>query len=284
MRHLFFKTPEQLIKAETPDSLVLARLNRLKVWGGFSLILALVTGVATLFVGLNLIGGLATVLYVGLGLVLLASDQTITIAKAGQQLFFSTRFGPIERRTRDIPLSDIGSVYLDYEEHVYPNVDHEEQVERKWFIYLVLNNRQTVTLAFYRATYPVGLAPNLAKQTAAWENLAQKICQATDKLLIRTPTVPGHAPRTFVEVIDQLVQRRLAGLPSTDSLAKRTIRLRSHPNGTLEVVVDGAVYRELHDIKEEPVRNLVQGAVDEWQALHRRDGSFISINNSQANK
>lgn len=271
MQHLFFKTPEQLIKAETSDMLVLTRLNRLKVWGGVSLILALVTGAATLFVGLNLIGGLATALYVVLGLILITSHQTITITQSGQQLFFSTRFGPIERRTRVIPFSDIGSVYLDYEEHIYPDMGHEEQVERKWFIYLVLNNQQTVTLAFYRASYPVLQAPNLTKQTTTWENLAQKICQATDKLLIRTPTVPGRVPRTFVEVIDQLVQRRLAALPLTDSLAKRTIRLRSHPNGALEVVVDGAIYRELHDIKDQLVRNLVQGAVDEWQALHRRE-------------
>jgi hypothetical protein len=242
-----------------------------------SLTLALVTGLLTLPVGLNSIGGGIALFYAVAGLFLIASRLSVTFEARQQQLYFSSHHGPFERRTRTIPFAEIDSVYLDYEEHLYPHIGQEGQVERKWFIFLVLHNRQTVTLASYKAIYSTNQAPNRAKQTASWEMLARKICEITGALLIRTPTVPGYAPRTFVEVIDQLIQRRLAGLPSTDPLTKHTIRLRSHPNGSLEFIVDGVTHRELSHIQDEAVRRLIQAGVDEWQTLQRRAGPATSI-------
>jgi hypothetical protein len=265
-----FKEPEELVRKDTPDSLVLERANRLKVWGWVSLALAIVSGLVTLWVGLNPIGGTVVLLYAGVGLLLIASDHTVTFDGQRQFVFFSTRSGPLVRNTKIIPFPEIASVYLDYEEHHYPHFGKNGQIERKWFIFLVLNNDQTATVAYYQAIYEIDQAPNLYKQTAAWEKLAQRICEITGKLLIRTPSVPSRTPHTFVGVIDQLVQRRLAALPPTDPLTKRTIRLRSHHNGHLEIVVDGAVYQELKEIGDVGVRDLVQTAIDEWQALNQR--------------
>jgi hypothetical protein len=270
-----FKEPDALIKDDSPDRLVLGRVNRLRFWGGLSLLLALISGLVTLSIGINLIGGVVILLYAALGLALFSSDLSVTFDANRQLVLFSTRFGPLERKTRQIPFADIASVYLDYEEHTYPNLGKNGQIERKWYIFLVLNNEQTITVAFYQAIYEADQAPNLLKQTAAWENLAKKICAITGKLLIRMPAVPGRTPHTFVGVIDQIVQRRLAGLAPTDPLARRTIRLRSHHNGHLEIVVDGATYQELNEVADEDVRTLVQAAVDEWQMLNRRDKPLL---------
>jgi hypothetical protein len=260
-----FVEPEQLIKKETSECLTLIQLNRLKLWGGLSLLLGLISGVTTLVVGINLIGGVVTLLYLGFGLLLVASSRSIIFDLPQQQVIFSTRIGPFERRTRRIPFVEIDSIYLDYEEH---NFTETEQIERRWFIFLVLKNQQTATLAYQQAIYAANQAPNLLKQTSAWENLAMKICTATGKLLVRTPTVPSRTPHTFVGVIDQIVQRRLAALPPTDPLTQHTIRLRSHHNGSLEIVVDGTTYQNLDNIADEAVRQLVQASVEEWHAYN----------------
>jgi hypothetical protein len=262
-----FVEPEQLIKEEMPERLVLTQLNRLKLWGGLSLLLGLISGVATLGVGINPLGGGVTLLYLSIGFVLIASSRLIVFDLRQQQVIFLVRFGPFERRTRQIPFAEIDSVYLDYEEHLYPET---EQIERRWFIFLVLQNQQTATLAYQQVIYPADQAPNLLKQASTWENLAVKICAATGKLLVRTPTVPSRTPHTFVGVIDQIVQRRLAALPPTDPLTQHTLRLRSHHNGSLEIVVDGTAYQSLDDITHAEIRQLVQTAVEEWQAQNAR--------------
>ncbi len=267
-----FTNPKQLIKEETQERLVLAQLNKLKVWGGFLLILALVLLTATLAVGLNLIGGAATLLYAGLGIWLITANRSITFDASLQTVTFSTRYLLFEQKNQIILFADIKAVYLDYEEHIYPgikNIIHlQERIWRKWFIFLNLNTTETLTVAHHQRSYPLGQEPVLSKQTTAWEKLAQKICTVTGKLLIRTPSVPGRAPRTFVDIIDQILQRRLATLSAADKLANQAIRLRSHPTGSLEILVNGANYRDLNDIPDPDIRDLIQEAVDEW---HRFD-------------
>lgn len=267
-----FINPDQLIKEDTPSRLVLAGLNRLKLWGAISLILALFSLPVTIATGTYLVGGALTVLYIGLGVWLVTSTRSITFDLSQQAVVFSTHFLLLERKTRFIPFAEIATVYLDFEEQVHHSIVTisvpQERIRHKWSVFLALNNEQTVTLAYHRKVHHADRMPNLSRQTAAWERLATRICAVTDKLLIRTPSVPSRTPHTFVNVIDQILQRRLAALSPTDRLTDRSVRLRSHPNGSLEIVVDGVVYRNLSDISSPDVRDLIQEAVDEWKRLN----------------
>jgi hypothetical protein len=266
-----FTDPDQLVKEDAGSRLVLARPQLFKLWGGVSLALAFLTLVGTLSAGIYLIGGLVVLAYLGLGVLLVLSDRLVTFDVAQQAAIFSTRLLSREWQHRVIPFEDIASVYLDFEEHHYYSAltiyTPKEKISRKWLIFLVLRDRETVTVARRMERYPPHRARNLAKQTAAWEKLAERLCQLTDRLLIRMPSVPGRAPHTFVDVVNQIVQRRLANLPETAILKDRSIRLRSHPNGSMEVIVDGANYRELSDIAEPEVRELIQEAVNDWQGF-----------------
>jgi hypothetical protein len=221
---------------------------------------------------LYLIGGIVALFYVSAGVWLITSNRSITFDISRQVVSFSTHHLLFERKTKIIPFMEIAAVYLDYEEQIYHGLATVywpyERIRRKWLIFLVLNNEQTITLTNHQMAHPPDQGPVLSKQTAAWEKLATKICAVTGKLLIRTPSVPGRVPHTFIGVIDQIVQRRLVSLPPTDRLTERSIRLRSHPTGNLEIVLDGTVYRQVSDIADPDVRNLIQEAVDEWQDLY----------------
>jgi hypothetical protein len=266
-----FTNPDQLVKEDTGLRLVLARPQLFKLWGGVSLALALLTLVGTLSAGIYLIGGVVVLAYLGLGVLLVLSDRVVTFDAAQQAAIFSTRLLSREWQNRVISFEDIGSIYLDFEEHHYYSAltiyTPKEKISRKWLIFLVLRDRETVTVARRVERATPDRAPNLTKQTAAWEKLAERLCQLTDKLLIRTPSVPGRAPHTFVDVVNQIVQRRLAALPETAALKDRSIRLRSHPTGSMEIIVDGTHHRELSDITEPEVRELIQEAVDDWQGF-----------------
>lgn len=256
--------PEQLIKEDTPNQLILAGFHKMKIWGLLSLILAVITAVATISIGIYWVGGVVALLYLVLGIWLMTGNHTITFDSADQVVYFSTRHWLLKRTTKVIPFSIIDTIYLDYEERDIA----EERIRRKWRIFLVLKNQETATVARQQTDYSVDQSPILSKQTTAWEDLATKICTITEKYLIRTPTVPGSAPHTFIDVIDQIIQRRLAALPSTDPLSSRSVQLRSHPTGAMEIIIDGVnKYRELDDVTDPAIRDLIQQAVDEWHNL-----------------
>lgn len=261
-----FSSPEQIILEDTKDRLVLARPNRLRLFGLLALGLALITVLATAYVGLGLVPVTLTIFYLGTGVLFLNTRSAIVLDQTQQQLYFVTSFLGLERHTRFAPFHQIDKVYLDYEEHRQPGTfSAGEQLQRHWYIYLALHSGQTQTLIQNRASHPLEALPNLSKETKAWEGIAQKICDVTGKLLVRMPTVPGHAPRTFIEVIDQIVQRHLVNLPADDPLRQQTIRLRSHPSGNLEIVITGVTYARLDEIDHEPARRLIQAAIDEWR-------------------
>jgi len=265
---VIFSQPNQLIKEDTPTRLVLARQNRLRLWGALSLGLALVSLLATLAVGMNPIGGGVSIFYAGLGAVMLLSRGFVIFDATQQLVLFTTRLPLFEYKSARFDFSEIESVYLDYETLVYPglkNIIHvQDRIWRKWFLFLTLNSRETVTVAQHQRSYPRGTEPVLSKETVVWESLAVKVCAITEKLLIRTAAVPGQAPRTFIEVVDQILQRRLDSVPPNHPLVSQTIRLRSHPTGRLEFVVNGTIYRELNEITDPAVRELIKASVAEW--------------------
>ena len=260
-----FIPPKQLIKNETSTQLILARPNALKLWGGFSLILAVVTGVATVMLNAGLLGWLVTIVYAGFSLLLLNSRRTITLDTYQQTLFFTTHYLFFDRQAGFFHFDKIDRVFLDFETQRQQAVfSPRVRTQRKWFIFVTLKDERTVTLVRYWADYPIDQEPNLHNETQQWEKLAKKIAAITDKLLVTTATVPSRAPRTFIDVIDQIIQRRLNTLPQDDPLLQQTVRLRSHPSGHMEIVVNGVTHHGLDDLADDNIRQLIQHAIDEW--------------------
>lgn len=257
--------PEQLIKDETSTHLVLVRPNLLYRWGIVSVVLAIATGVATAVLSIGWVGWLMATVYAGLALLLLTSHHSIIIDLAQQTLFFTTHYLFFDHQARFFHFDKIDKIYLDFETNLHQSAFlPRHYTRRQWFIFVTLYDERTVTLLRYRADYPVDQEPNLYNETQVWESLAKKIAIATGKLLITTATVPSRAPRTFVDVIDQIVQRRLNALPDADPLRRQTIRLRSHPSGHMEIMVNGVTHHTLDELSDEKVRQLIQHAIDEW--------------------
>ena len=257
--------PGQLIKEETETGLTLARSNILRLWGAFALLGGIIAGVAVLMFDSGLLSWLATGVYIAFSLLLITSRRSIVIDIPQQTLSFINHILFFDQKTRYFHFDKIDKVFLDFESRQQEGLfTPRMHTRRKWFIFITLEDERTVTLVRHYADYPVDQEPNLHNETQLWESYAKKIAAATGKLLITTATVPGHAPRTFVDVIDQIVQRRLNALPQTDPLSRHTIRLRSHPNGHMEIVINGVVHHALDELNDENIRQLIQHAIDEW--------------------
>jgi len=252
---------------ELRDRLILRVPNRSRALGRVLLFIALVLGVAAIVADLQGLGGVVALLCGSLGLWLTMSYESVTLDNSQQKVFFTTHCLLFERERRNIPFEEIVAVYLDYSEQIVADGD-STQVRRKWMIFFGLSDGQTITVASEIAEHPVGETPALARQLARWqhlwENLGAKICTVTDKLLIRTPTVPG-SPHTFIEQVDQIVQRRLA----QSQISGQSVHLRGQTDGSLEIEVGGKIYHNLKEIDDIAVRNLIQAAVDEWQDAGR---------------
>ena len=259
--------PENLITLETAARLELTTAHPFRVWGVLAFVLAIISLIATVWIGIYLIGGAIVLLYLAVGVWLVSGRRVVMIDTQKQQVIFWARYFLMERQTKVTPFETIASVYLDFETHAhYSFFRPQTLVRRMWRIFFVLNDKQTVTIVRQITDYSIEQSPNLAKQTTQWEELAQKVCTLTGKFLVKTPAVPGRAPHTFVDVVNQIVQRRLEKLSPDDPLQQRSIYLRSHPNGSLEILIDGEKYRQLSDLPDAAIRNLIQAAVDEWQA------------------
>ncbi|MCB0165936.1 MAG: hypothetical protein KDI79_17010 [Anaerolineae bacterium] len=265
-----FIPPEHLIEDEASTYLVLARPNLLYRWGIISLALSVATGIATVVLNINWVGWLVTAAYAAFAWLLITSRRSIMIDMAQQTLFFTTHFLFFDHQSRFFHFDKIDKVYLDFETHLHQGaLTPRNYTRRQWFIFVTLYDERTVTLVRYRADYPIEQEPNLYNETQVWERLAKKIAAATGKLLITTATVPSRAPRTFVDVIDQIVQRRLNALPDADPLSRQTIRLRSHPSGHMEIMVNGVTHHTLDELNDKQVRQLIQHAIDEWHEPRR---------------
>lgn len=263
-----FPNPDKLIKLDTQQQLTLAMPHLFKVWGILSLALAAVSVGGTIFSGVYLIGGAIVLFYLALGIWLVTARRAVTFDAHRRVVYFSMRHLLGERRSKVIPFDHIASIYLDFDEHTtYGFFTPHLKIRRKWLIFLVLNSRQTVTIARQYASYTIDQAPNLSNQTVSWEKLTRKVCQVTGKLLVKTPSVPGRAPHTFIDVVNQIVQRHLSEIDASHPLKDRSVHLRSHPNGSLEIIIDGDKYRELDDISEPAIHDLIQSAIDDWTQL-----------------
>jgi hypothetical protein len=68
-------------------------------------------------------------------------------------------------------------------------------------------------------------------------------------------------PKSIVEQVDEIVQKRLAYSPYKD----RLIRLVDAPGGGVEVLVDTQKYEGVGEVPDPEVRNFIQECVKEWE-------------------
>jgi hypothetical protein len=182
---------------------------------------------------------------------------------AGREIISTTVY-PFWKRQKRISFKEIKTIYLDYGEQVYHQdigeYCSEKRIKRQWTIFLALKDGQTVTVANETTDHHAAHTSIVSTQLAYWESLAAKICAITERLLVRMPAVPGRAPHTFIEIIDQIVQRRLA----QSKISERSVNLRSRADGDLEIMVDEKSYRNLDEVDDVVVRDLIQASIDEW--------------------
>jgi len=77
-----------------------------------------------------------------------------------------------------------------------------------------------------------------------------------------TPKVKvKEKPKSIVEQIDDILQKRLLNSPYSN----RLIRLVDAPGGGVEVLVDAKKYEGVGEVPDLEVRNFIQDCVKEWE-------------------
>jgi len=69
-------------------------------------------------------------------------------------------------------------------------------------------------------------------------------------------------PRTFVDDIDEIVQRRVQLIPA---LTGRDLRVQLGPGDSVRFVFDGRAYENLEDVPNLTARQLIKDAIQEWE-------------------
>jgi hypothetical protein len=70
--------------------------------------------------------------------------------------------------------------------------------------------------------------------------------------------------RTFVDDIDDIVQRRVQLIPA---LIGRDLQVRSGPSGSVRFVFEGKEYQELKDVPNMTAQQLIRDAIQEWEEI-----------------
>jgi hypothetical protein len=83
----------------------------------------------------------------------------------------------------------------------------------------------------------------------------------TSNIVLPSRTVVPSLPYTFVDEIDRVVQRRLVESDMHD----HSVHVYSQADGKVAIAVNNKVYGRVSMIEDAAIRDLVQGAIDEWQ-------------------
>ncbi len=196
----------------------------------------------------------------------LDSDRQVVIVTT----LFTSMLSPLPANlTREVRFDQIESVYLDLQEesHMVPDriqgdygYSEHFQLKRSWILGVQLRSGETVSLYKEITDQPAGEASNLSLQRSYWESLAARISSQLDKPLMRLAPA-ASPPRTFIEAIDQILQRRL----EQSGLAQRSVHVRGKGLGA-QIWVDSKVYSTLDEVMDQDARSLIQSAIDEWQS------------------
>lgn len=68
-------------------------------------------------------------------------------------------------------------------------------------------------------------------------------------------------PRTFVDQIDGIIQRRIQLIPA---LSQRELHVRPGPDGSVRFVFEGQEYKDLNDLPNMTARQIIRDAIQEW--------------------
>ncbi|MGD9316180.1 MAG: hypothetical protein PVG56_05025 [Anaerolineae bacterium] len=81
----------------------------------------------------------------------------------------------------------------------------------------------------------------------------------------RMPKAVGQEhPRTFVDDIDDIVQRRVQLIPA---LIGRDLHVRLGPGDSVRFVFEGKEYKELDDVPNMTAQQLIRDAIQEWEEI-----------------
>ena len=89
------------------------------------------------------------------------------------------------------------------------------------------------------------------------------IAGALQRRRVPKPGGPENS-RTFVDDIDDIVQRRVQLIPA---LIGRDLKVRSGPGGSVRFVFEGKEYQELGDIPNMTAQQLIRDAIQEWEEI-----------------
>lgn len=78
----------------------------------------------------------------------------------------------------------------------------------------------------------------------------------------RRPKLPEERPRSFVDDIEDIIQRRIRLIPA---FHERELHVRADPGGAVRFDFDGTEYRDLDDIPNMTARQLIADAIKEWE-------------------
>jgi hypothetical protein len=258
-----FRNTLDFVKIDTPNRLVITLPCRVKINGLIFLFIALIAIGGLFRFNFGIFGGIITLIFGGLGVWVTPLFRTVIFDGDNQEILLVTRF-LLLRRERRISSQDIRRFYLDYHQEDYtpsvPDLYGYERTKRIWAIYLVLMDGQSTAIVEKTLDHPSGQTAVFFEQLVFWKELTAKISKLMGKTFMQTTSVPGP-PHTFVEEIDQIIQRRLdEGKANTQS-----IRVFSNNDGRLEIIVDGKAYHSINELNDVSTRNLITQAVEEWQ-------------------
>lgn len=91
--------------------------------------------------------------------------------------------------------------------------------------------------------------------------LLARSMKTSNNIALPSRTVVTSLPYTFVDEIDRVVQRRLIESDMHDY----SVHVYSRADGNVAIAVNNKVYEEVNMIEDAAIRDLVQGAIDEWQ-------------------
>ena len=257
-----FFSVQNFVCEDTPDSLIISQPRHQKIQGAFLLLVASATLLAMLFANFGLGWSFVVFCCGTYGLWLLSRHHSVKFDKWTRQITVSTNRFLFGRKNKIIPFEDVKQIWLDVWEKVYPGRYGigEGQVEHKWTIFLALNNGEIVNMVQEMRNLSNPISVIVADRLTYLQELGEKIGQLTDKPFLQTSSVPGQ-PHTFIDHINQLVERRL----SQERMPDHSVQLKSRADGELMFIVDGHVYEHLADIPNASIRELIQSAVVEWQ-------------------
>ncbi len=171
--------------------------------------------------------------------------------------------------TREIPFVRVEAVYVDVMEDSRMEPDEDQgdsgngqhlQIKRRWIVGVKLKDGETVSLYEEVTEQAAGDASDIGPRTSYYQALAKRVSEQLGKPLLPMAPAPS-APRTFIEAIDDILQRRLEHGP----LHGQSIHVGAKGFG-VQISVDGRAYGTMDEIEDAAARDAVRAAIDEWQA------------------